>query len=569
MTKASLDFRSFSPACVIAIDLVKHSQHSKEEINLIQQAMEAVLRESTQPFSPKDCLFNHTGDGYLCVLLGDASARAMDFVNSCFPSLSGVLQQYHQEFRAGVDFGIVHIRQNTIAGTRTVFDFSTIQASRLESVAPPGAILCTTTVKNIFGYYYQDMFTSSFRIVSAKDREIECYEITPMNLIGVREVFSNYLFRTQNIGNFITNIVGERKRILIVDDELPVLDSIRMILKPIGKDNVVTASSGREALEVFEPGKFLAVVTDLKMPGMGGYEVTSSLIKRDPGIAVVMVTGYGSDSSARRFIGLGGVVYISKPFEVGGLLQALGLAIQIGGTSGILNNLRLICDDPIGLMLSLEEISTELNYILRLVPDAKDPVHGLLRHKARHIGMDIIPHLTPGGDVVRFIKVGLLQLSCIKRLARAIVTETLGPEEHLNILISDLEKENPNLQIEFRCSLEGLPREKRLFTAATMVLCELLDNSITALKERGKIQADLYYERSRRVLRIRVRDDGRGVDPAIESILFQEGVTTRGEGRGLGLALVRRTCELFHGEVTYVFDNGAVMTATLFPSPPK
>jgi CheY-like chemotaxis protein/anti-sigma regulatory factor (Ser/Thr protein kinase) len=566
MNTTHLDFRSFSPACVVAIDLVKHSQRSKEQIIEIQQEMETVLKEAMQIFRIKDFLVNHTGDGYLCVLIGDASARAMDFVNSFFPLLSKVLQRHNQEFRTGIDFGIVHVRENTITGSRTVFDFSTIMASRLESVADPGSILCTSTVKNVFGYYYEHMFSSTPRIVSTKDREIECYEVTPITrLAGVKELFSNYIFRTQKVGEFISNIVGDRKKILIIDDELGPRESLRMILRPVvGAENLVLASNGREALRVFEPGRFLLVITDLKMPIIDGNELTASLLRIDPGIAVIMVTGYYSLDSAREFFGLGGAVYISKPFDVEAVIQAVGLAIQIGGASGILNNLGLITDDPIGLMLSLEEFASELHFIIQTVPDPENPVHGLLRHKAKHVGMDIIQYLSSGGDVIRFLRIGKLQLKCLKRLTSSIKSAGVSPDIYIRTLIEDLERGNRRLRVEFRCGLEGLPDDKKLCAAVTMVVTELVDNSVTALEGKGKVQIDLFYERSRGILKIGVRDNGPGFDKVIERNLFKEGMTTRGEGRGLGLALVKRTCEIFRGELTYAFDGGAVITASLF-----
>jgi CheY-like chemotaxis protein len=70
------------------------------------------------------------------------------------------------------------------------------------------------------------------------------------------------------------------KNILIVDDELTSLISLKKVLEETGY-GVMTVSNGEEALKKFEDFKFDILLTDLKMPGIDGIELTERALKLD------------------------------------------------------------------------------------------------------------------------------------------------------------------------------------------------------------------------------------------------------------------------------------------------
>ena len=105
----------------------------------------------------------------------------------------------------------------------------------------------------------------------------------------------------------------ERPRVLIVDDELGVRESLRAIL---GKDcDVVTASSGDEALAIVGRQPVDLVTLDLRMPGLGGIAVLERLKKLDPEVEALIITGYGSLDTAIQGLRNHAFDYISKPFD--------------------------------------------------------------------------------------------------------------------------------------------------------------------------------------------------------------------------------------------------------------
>jgi signal transduction histidine kinase len=105
----------------------------------------------------------------------------------------------------------------------------------------------------------------------------------------------------------------DRPRVLIVDDELGVRESLRAIL---GKDcEVFTASSGDEALAVVQRQAVDLVTLDLRMPGLGGIAVLERIKKVDPEIEALIITGYGSLDTAIQGLRHHAFDYISKPFD--------------------------------------------------------------------------------------------------------------------------------------------------------------------------------------------------------------------------------------------------------------
>jgi len=102
-------------------------------------------------------------------------------------------------------------------------------------------------------------------------------------------------------------------RILVVDDEMIVCDSCQRILEEEGYE-VETALSGKEAFEKMKAHPFDIVITDLKMPGIGGMEILKSFRKDYPDSIIIMITGFSTVETAVEAMKLGAFDYIPKPF---------------------------------------------------------------------------------------------------------------------------------------------------------------------------------------------------------------------------------------------------------------
>ena len=99
-------------------------------------------------------------------------------------------------------------------------------------------------------------------------------------------------------------------RVLVVDDDPGMRDGMALSLRRAG---FVTeqAKSGEEALRMTRPGAFDAVVTDLRMMGIDGLQLTARLKALDPVLPVLLVTAFGSLDTAREAMRL--ALLISSP----------------------------------------------------------------------------------------------------------------------------------------------------------------------------------------------------------------------------------------------------------------
>ena len=121
----------------------------------------------------------------------------------------------------------------------------------------------------------------------------------------------------------------ERTTILTVDDQPPNLRLLEAVLSPQGYQ-VITASSGEQALELLHSSNIDLVLLDIMMPGIDGYEVCQR-IRSEPSTAfipVVMITASG-DHEKTRAIKAGADDFISKPFHHGELLARVASLARI------------------------------------------------------------------------------------------------------------------------------------------------------------------------------------------------------------------------------------------------
>ena len=107
--------------------------------------------------------------------------------------------------------------------------------------------------------------------------------------------------------------MSEERKILLVDDETGILDTLRILLRGNGYE-VVSALSGREAVEMLPSASPDIVLTDIRMPGMTGLEVMAKAHEVDPETAVILMTAQASLQTAVRAVNEGAYYYLQKPF---------------------------------------------------------------------------------------------------------------------------------------------------------------------------------------------------------------------------------------------------------------
>jgi PAS domain S-box-containing protein len=122
---------------------------------------------------------------------------------------------------------------------------------------------------------------------------------------------------------------GGSETILLVDDDASVVNVARAFLDRLGY-TVVIAGSGEEALERYgaKAGEVDLVILDLGMPGMGGEECLRELAARDPGVKVLVASGYASAGQGKKLKELGATGFITKPYGMGDLSEEVRRALD-------------------------------------------------------------------------------------------------------------------------------------------------------------------------------------------------------------------------------------------------
>ena len=109
--------------------------------------------------------------------------------------------------------------------------------------------------------------------------------------------------------------------VLIVDDDLSVRNTMDEYIANAGF-STLAASSAEEALELIKKNNFAVVITDIRLPGLGGLELTK-VIKQKNGSDVIVVTGYSDDYSYEEAINIGASDFVIKPVRLEELLLRL------------------------------------------------------------------------------------------------------------------------------------------------------------------------------------------------------------------------------------------------------
>jgi len=161
-----------------------------------------------------------------------------------------------------------------------------------------------------------------------------------------------------------------RGRLLVVDDEENQRQMLAGILTRAGFE-VVTTADGRQALASLEQGQIDLLLTDQRMPGMDGLELLKEVQRISPELPVVLMTAFGSVSTAVQAVKRGAADYLTKPFERDELLLVIEkslrqrrLADEVVSLRGVLEN-RYRLGNIIGAGPAMQEVFSLIERVAR------------------------------------------------------------------------------------------------------------------------------------------------------------------------------------------------------------
>jgi DNA-binding NtrC family response regulator len=115
--------------------------------------------------------------------------------------------------------------------------------------------------------------------------------------------------------------------VLVVDDESAILDTLRILLRNEGFEPHI-ALGGKKALEQMESLRPDIVLTDIRMPNVGGTDVLAAARNSDPDVPVILMTAQATLQSAMQAVNAGAFYYIQKPFRNDELIAILRRAAE-------------------------------------------------------------------------------------------------------------------------------------------------------------------------------------------------------------------------------------------------
>lgn len=146
----------------------------------------------------------------------------------------------------------------------------------------------------------------------------------------------------------------ERRKILLVDDEPRLLDSVRMNLELEGFE-VYEAHDGIEALEKIRKVLPDLVVLDVMMPRMDGFETLSEL-RRFSNVPVIMLTVKADDSDVVTGLELGADDYVAKPFSQQVLLSRIRAVLRRAEAASLVDGNEVVVDENLRINFDRHEV---------------------------------------------------------------------------------------------------------------------------------------------------------------------------------------------------------------------
>lgn len=138
-----------------------------------------------------------------------------------------------------------------------------------------------------------------------------------------------------------------RNLVLVVDDDISLRRVIRMQLQEAGYE-VAVAENGDEAVAIIEEQRPNLVITDLRMPAMGGLELLRRVRDEYPDTTVIMITAFGSIETAVEAMKAGAYDYVTKPIDYEALALVVHRAMERQNLLDEVRNLRSALDQRYG-----------------------------------------------------------------------------------------------------------------------------------------------------------------------------------------------------------------------------
>lgn len=397
----------------------------------------------------------------------------------------------------------------------------------------------------------------------------------------------------------------DKKTLLVVDDEEGPRQSLRMVFR--NDYNVHAVESGEKAVEFIRTNPVHTAILDIRMAGISGIEVLRQIKAVSPQTEVIMLTAYETLETARQAIRHGACDYLSKPFDLPTIRDAVSRAMRLRNISDTVSatfaRFRQLTDELHDANLREEMARTASEIYAGVLHDINNPltiitgVVEMLEMQLSRGGSLTGPSLDDARNKITVIskQIGTCSAIIARYLKLVRSGQIDGQTVSVNLVLSDLVpllKSHPAAKAS-RLSVTPLERDAMACINCTELIQILLNLTVNAFQattqpqtvqiSARRLDAPLAVESLERsglamvvrdeafanrapLVAITVADQGRGIDEAVLARVFEPYFTTKGAqgGTGLGLSIVARLMKSCHGLVHLQTTAGQGTRITLY-----
>ncbi len=375
--------------------------------------------------------------------------------------------------------------------------------------------------------------------------------------------------------------------LLIVDDEEGPRHSLRMVFRQ--DFNVHAVDTADQALAYARQNPVQIAILDIRMAGKSGIDVLRGLKSIDARIEIIMLTAYETIETARQALRLGACDYLSKPFDLSTIREAVARALHFRRISETVTStserLRALNEQLNDTTLKEEMARTTTEIYAGALHDINNPLTvitgyvDLLRHRLEHTSSLSGLELQAMRDDVDLLAKQVNTCSAITRRYLRFVNKRSShtPEVSINQVLDDVQtlmRNHPSLR-GGKLVVTPLAQDAAALIGGTELIQILLNLAVNAFQSTSQAQTvTIAAERfddplpiekfkdgaSERVIGLEsfadtppivalsVIDQGPGIAHDVLSRIFEPYFTTKAEtGTGLGLAIVTRLVKHHHG----------------------
>jgi len=371
--------------------------------------------------------------------------------------------------------------------------------------------------------------------------------------------------------------------ILLVDDEEGIRNVLNITLTHAGF-RVLLASDGDTGFALFKTQKPDIVITDIKMPGIGGIELLKKIKQMSPHTEVIMITGHGDMDLAVKSLQYEAADFITKPIDSNELELSVKKAVD---RMSINQQMKVYMDELEGVIRekdrkidesqSLATIGQTIAGMSHVIKNIAGGLKGSSFILEQGIENENREYLVKGWEMMKgnldkitHLSLDLLNYAKTSRLKRTLVNPNDPALEVVNLLTPRAVEKNIRLVLSpLDDTLSILVDQDAIYNALFNLVTNALDafdthypccsdeenSKKTGEKQEKAVRVSVEKETDGIVFR--VKDNGDGMDENIGQSLFKEFITTKGAyGTGFGLMTTKKIIDEHQGTILFETEKG-------------